>query len=132
MVLVDTSVMISFLKGEENSSINKLIDLIDRDISFGINTFIYQELLQGVSTEIQFNKLKEYLDSLKFFELKNGRESYADAARIYYNCRINGITIRSTIDCLIAQTAIENNILLLHNDKDYTKISKIYGNLTFL
>jgi predicted nucleic acid-binding protein len=132
MILVDTSVLISFLRGEENSEVNKLIEIIDRGISFGINYFIYQELLQGVSSEDQFNKLKDYLDSLKFFELKRGKDSFADASKIYFNCKKNGITIRSTIDCLIVQTAIENNLLLLHNDRDFTMISKIYKNLSFL
>jgi predicted nucleic acid-binding protein len=55
------------------------------------------------------------------------RESYASAAKIYFKCRKKGITISSTIDCLIAQSAIENNLFLLHNDSDFDRISKVVG-----
>jgi predicted nucleic acid-binding protein len=45
------------------------------------------------------------------------------------NCRKNGITVRSTIDILIAQTAIENNLFLFHNDNDYANIAGLYRDL---
>jgi predicted nucleic acid-binding protein len=43
------------------------------------------------------------------------------------NCRKKGITVRSAIDLLIAETAIENDLYLFHNDNDYTNISKVYN-----
>jgi hypothetical protein len=52
-------------------------------------------------------------------------ESFAQAAKIYFQCRRKGITVRSTIDCLIAQTAIEHNLLLLHDDRDYEGIASV-------
>jgi hypothetical protein len=52
-------------------------------------------------------------------------KTYEDAARIYFYCRKKGITIRSTIDCLIAQIALDQNLLLLHNDKDFDAIAPI-------
>lgn len=47
------------------------------------------------------------------------------AAKLYFKCRKKGITIRSTIDLLIAQTAIENDLYLLHDDNDFTLIAKV-------
>jgi predicted nucleic acid-binding protein len=125
MVLVDTSVIIDYLQGVNNEPVEKFQSILDSGIPYGINSFIYQELLQGVKTERSFNELKEYLDTQRFYRLKDQKESFAEAALIYLKCRKKGITIRSTIDCAIAQTAIENNLALLHNDSDFEKMARI-------
>ncbi len=125
MILVDTSVMIDYLKGTGNNATTKFQHALDNNLPFGINSFIYQEVLQGIKTEKDFLKVKKYLDTQKFYGLRDQKESYADAARIYHNCRKKGITINSTIDCLIAQTVIENNLFLLHNDSDFDRIAKV-------
>ncbi len=125
MVLVDTSVMIGYLQGKENDAVFRFQYILDNNIPFGINYSIYQEVLQGVKTEKDFDKVKKYLDTQRFYSLKKEKESYASAAKIYFKCRKKGITISSTIDCLIAQTAIENNLFLLHNDSDFDDIAKV-------
>ena len=125
MVLVDTSVMIGYLQGKENNMILRFQYILDNNIPFGINSLIYQEVLQGVRSEKDFDKTKKYLDTQRFYSLKDEKESYASAAKIYFRCKKKGFTIRSTIDCLIAQTAIEYNLLLLHNDSDFDNIARI-------
>ena len=125
MVLVDTSVMIGYLQGKENDAVLRFQYILDNNIPFGINSLIYQEVLQGVRTQKDFDKTKKYLDTQRFYSLKDEKESYASAAKIYFRCRKKGLTIGSTIDCLIAQTAIENDLLLLHNDSDFDNIAKI-------
>lgn len=129
MILVDTSVLIGYLKGSDGAVYNKFDEIIDKDIPFGINAYIYQELLQGSRDETEYNKLKEYLTSLPVYELKNGILSFEKAAYIYFICRKNGVTVRSTVDLLIAETAIENDLYLLHNDNDFTNIAKIVKEL---
>ena len=59
-----------------------------------------------------------------FYELKYGTESYERAAYMYFQCGRRGLTIRSTIDMLIAETAIENDLLLLEDDNDFKTMSK--------
>jgi predicted nucleic acid-binding protein len=54
---------------------------------------------------------------------------FASAARIYSRCRKAGFTIRSTIDCLIAQIAIEQELPLLHSDRDFDQIAAIVPEL---
>jgi predicted nucleic acid-binding protein len=125
MVLIDTSVFINFLKDVENIKTAKFKELLDLKIPYGINAYIYQELLQGTKTKKDFKLLKDYLSTQRFYYLNNGLSSYEEAAKIYFKCRKNGIAISSTIDCLIAQTCIENDIYLLHDDKDFDLISKI-------
>jgi hypothetical protein len=125
MILVDTSVLIDFFKGIKNDSSMKLETAMKHGIPFGINPYIFQEILQGASSEKEFNLLYEYLSTQQFYHLKHPIDSFSQAARIYMTCRRNGITIKSTIDCLIAQTALENELMLLHNDNDFIAMSKI-------
>jgi len=125
MILVDTSVLIDFFKGVKNSAVNKFRSVLTQKIPFGINSFIYQEVLQGAKTEKEYHMLKTYLISQHFFYPKDPVDSFTRAARIYFDCRKNGITIRSTIDCIIAQTAIEHKLHLLHNDSDFEAMTRV-------
>jgi hypothetical protein len=81
--------------------------------------------LQGVKTEKDFQRLKRYLDTQTFYNLKDEKESFASAAKIYLMCRRKGITVSSTIDCLIVQTVLEHDLYLLHNDSDFDRIRKV-------
>ena len=129
MVLVDTSVIIDFLKGVDNSQVELLDTILDKKIPYGINDLIFQEVLQGARNIQEYRQLKEYLDSIPFYYLKQGKLSYECAAFMSYSCRRKGITIRSTIDLLIAQTAIENNLFVLHKDGDFENIAKVVPDL---
>jgi hypothetical protein len=132
MVLVDTSVLIDYFRGRESDAARKFQHLLDSNIPYGINSLIYLEILQGVRTEKDFAEVKDYLDTQRFFGLLDEKKSYAAAASIYFKCRKKGITINSTVDCLIAQTAIENNLFLLHNDADFVKMRKVVDLKFFL
>jgi len=123
MILVDTSILIDYLWGVENRATQSFNVVLDRGLPFGINHLIYIELLQGSRTEKDFKTLKKYMDTQIFYELKNGKDSYAEAAQMYLKLRKKGVTV-STIDCLIARVALENDLFLLHNDKDFTRISR--------
>lgn len=127
MILVDTSVLIDLFKGDENEAVVSLRDIIRQQRPFGITSVIYQEVLQGAKTKKEFISLKEYLSTQRFFHPKDPLASYAEAANIFFSCRRKGVTIRSTIDCLIAQIAIEHELLLLHNDKDFTAMASVVG-----
>ncbi|WP_304226445.1 PIN domain nuclease [Gracilinema caldarium] len=129
MILLDTSVLINYFRNTNDESVLLLDEIIDRNIPYGICDFVYQELLQGTKSEKEFNILKEYLESLPFYYLNHGKESYEKAALINFTCRKSGITVRSTIDLLIAQIAIENNLFLLHSDKDFDFIATVIKEL---
>ena len=129
MILVDTSVLIGYFKGLSGAPYNLLDQIIEQNLSFGINNLIYQELLQGAKTEQEFNSLKEYLETLTFYNLHYGKESYCNVAKLYMQCRKKGVTVRSSIDLIIAETAIENGLYLLHNDNDFINIAKVIKTL---
>jgi len=127
MILVDTSVLIDLFKGRENEVTRRCRSLLQQQVPFGITSVIYQEILQGTKTEKEYATLKEYLSSQRFFHSKDPVESYAQAARIYFACCRKGITVRSTIDCLIAQIALEHDLFLLHNDNDFIAMAPVIG-----
>lgn len=129
MVLIDTSVLIDFLKGASNEAVTSLDEILARQIPYGINHFIYQEILQGVRNQSEFNKLKSYLETIPFYNLPNRKESYEKAAYLNILCRQSGVTVRSTIDLLIVQTAIDNDLYLLHKDNDFVNIAKVVPKL---
>ena len=131
MVLVDTSVLIDFLKNKDNEGTKKFNTLLDLNIPFGITGHIYQELLQGTAIEQDYMALKKYLDTFNFYDVLNQKESYAQAAQMYLHCRRKGITIRGSIDCLIMQIAREHRLKLLHHDKDFDAIKKIMTHVEF-
>jgi predicted nucleic acid-binding protein len=114
MILVDTSVLIDFLKGIPHERTQKFEVAIQQRIPFGINSLIFQEVLQGIKSDREYERLKEYLSSQRFYPLGHPVESFAAAAKIYMACRKKGITLRSTIDCLIVETAIEDEMGKCH------------------
>lgn len=124
MILVDTSVLIHFLKGVDSEGSRKFRMVLQRGIPFGINSLIFQEVLQGAGSEKEYLTLKKYLETQRFYHLRDPIDSFAKAAKIYLDCRKKGITIRSSIDCLIAQTVLENDLFLLHEDSDFHLMAK--------
>jgi len=125
VILVDSSVLIDFLEGRENSLVSRFIDVLDRGIPFGISPITILEVLQGAATEKDFSTLLDYLESQTVYGLIVGLESYAGAAKIFFDLRRKGMFVRSSMDCLIAQTAIEHGLHLLHSDSDFDRIAQV-------
>lgn len=124
MILVDTSVLIDYLKGRDAPHTRKLTEIIDRDIPFGICPVVFLEVLRGAATPNDFDLLEDYLGSLPFYDLRDARESAARAAETSLELRRRGLAVKSTIDFLIAQTAIDNDLYLLHHDVDFDRIAE--------
>ena len=122
MLLIDTSVWISVFRDRSGQVRQDLEALIaDRDIL--ITRFTQLELLQGSSNEKEWALLSTYLDVQDYVEPM--KDSWLGAARIYYDLRRKGLTVRSPIDCCIAQAAIENDLILIHNDRDFETIAQV-------
>ena len=120
MLLIDTSVWISVFRSRDGQVRQQLETLIaNREIL--LTRFTQLELLQGSLNEQEWTILSTYLEVQDYVELKPS--SWQAAARIYYDLRRQGLTVRSPIDCCIAQAALENDLLLIHNDR-----RSIFGN----
>jgi predicted nucleic acid-binding protein len=129
LYLVDTSAWIDYLEGRETEVAARLGEVLDLGSPFGITGVIYQEVLQGVSSQREFDDLTEYLGYQRFYHPGDAGESYGEAAYLYFRCRREGVTIRSAIDCLIARIAIEHDLLLLHNDRDFEHMAEVVPEL---
>ncbi|MDR1428593.1 MAG: PIN domain-containing protein [Bifidobacteriaceae bacterium] len=123
MILVDSSVLIPFLAGRDNPAVRVLHQILAEDVPYAICPYVYQEVLQGVADEAGYRRLKAYLDTQECLWLASSLETFADASRLYWRLRRAGVTVRSTIDVLIARTAIEHHALLLHADRDFDLIA---------
>lgn len=125
MILVDTSVLIDYLEGHETPAARRFGDVLDRAIPFGISPVTCVEILQGAATEKDFDLLNEYLGTQTSYGLDQGLDSYAAAAKIFFKLRKAGLSGPGSVDCLIAETAIEHGLFLLHNDADFDRIAKV-------
>jgi predicted nucleic acid-binding protein len=124
MYLADTSVWIDFLRGRIGPHVDFLDGLLDNPLAVGLSDAIYLEILQGARDAEAFERLRRYFSTQRFYAFADSRQSHEAAARMYQDCRRRGITVRSTLDCLIAQCAIEHELVLLHNDRDYVGLGQ--------
>lgn len=124
-MIVDTSVLIAFFKGIKSRQTQILKEYEASNIPYFIPLICAQEVLQGALNEKEWLTLKEYLFSQNLIIPANPLETHLKAARIYYDCRRKGITIRSTLDCLIAQICIELKDPLLHQDRDFDALASV-------
>jgi predicted nucleic acid-binding protein len=123
-VLVDTTVWIDFLNGRPTAETQKLEACIQAGDDLCCCGFILAEVLQGVREEKEFVSVKRQFETLIY--LDDDRSTFELGATIYRELRRAGITIRNSIDCLIAATVIQHGVNFLENDRDYRFIDRHY------
>jgi predicted nucleic acid-binding protein len=125
LIVVDSSVLIAFFRGHQNPAVERLVLLETEEIPFLLPGVCFQEVVQGARDEKEWGLLEEYLGSQLLLFSPNPAFTYREAARIYYDCRRRGLTVRSTVDCFVAQLVLEAEGTLLHNDGDFELIAKV-------
>ncbi len=122
--IFDTSIWIGFSKGLENQQTLMLEDYLKNvPRLIYLTPTILQEFLMGLRHENDFLKYQYQFQQLNV--LKPDWEKIAiSSAKLYFDLRKKGVTIRKSADCLIAQVAIENDVLLVHNDSDFELIAQ--------
>lgn len=125
MVLVDTSVWIDFLNGAPSPQAQRLKELIASDEPIAILGVILTEILLGLKSDNEARRIQELLSAFEPAPELSDQDYFA-AAKIYRDCRNKGLTLRSTIDCLIAQICIRHKLRLLAKDRDFTVIAKLF------
>ena len=129
MILVDTSVLVNYFKGNETQKTRVYDAVLNQGVAYGISPYTYQELLQGAKDEREYRLLKEYLETQQFYFLPSSLETFDRAAHLYFDLRRQGITPRGTIDIFIALTAIHHNLGLLHDDRDFDSMASVIKSL---
>jgi predicted nucleic acid-binding protein len=122
MLLIDTSVWISVFR-DRSGQVRQQLETLVANRQVQLTRFTQLELLQGSLNEQEWTLLSTYLETQDYVELTPS--SWQEAARIYYDLRRQGLTVRSPIDCCIAQVALENNLLLIHDDRDFETIAQV-------
>jgi predicted nucleic acid-binding protein len=123
MILIDTSVWIDYFNGIVNKHTDKLDDLLSMELVF-MGDIILAETLQGFRSDKDFEIAKKILGNLKCYAITN-KTLAIKSAENFRQLRKRGITIRKTIDMMIGTFCIENNIQLLHNDRDFKPMEKL-------
>ncbi|AQU89316.1 VapC toxin family PIN domain ribonuclease (plasmid) [Komagataeibacter nataicola] len=117
MILVDSSVWIDFFRGTATPQVDALDRLLGEEL-VAIGDLMMTEVLQGFASERDFNKARRMLGALDLVEI-GGRDVMIEAARYFRDLRGRGITIRKTIDTLIATRCIVSGYRLLYSDRDF-------------
>lgn len=122
MLLVDTTVWIDFFANRETFHTSFLEMAISKQETICTCGPVLTEILQGIRNPQEYKLILMAFKPLIFLAMQ--QETYIQSANIYRSLRQHGITIRKTIDCMIAATALEHGAVLLHNDKDFEQIEK--------
>lgn len=126
MILVDSSVFIDYFNGINNWHTDELNALLGNELII-TGDYILAEVLQGFRNDKDYKTAKEIMQSFPCFNICNEELAIKSADNFRY-LRTKGITIRKTVDLIIGTFCIENDIELLHNDKDYEPMGQ-YLNL---
>lgn len=117
MILVDSSVWIDYFRGGRTPQCDQLEALLGNE-PLAIGDLILAEVLQGFTSDKDFNQAKKMLTSLMIVELA-GQEIAIRTAVNFRKLRSLGVTVRKTIDGIIATRCIESGYTLLHSDRDF-------------
>lgn len=123
-ILVDSTVWIDFLNNKTTQEAEKLVGLIQAREDLCVCGFVLTEVLQGMREEKHYVATKQEFDNLIYLE--DDKSTFELAATMYRNLRKRGITIRNSIDCLIAAIVVQHDVSLLENDRDYPLIDAHY------
>lgn len=125
MIIVDTTVWIDFFQNKDTPQTEMLQHILNAGEDICICGVILTEVLQGIREDKDYTNVSFHFESFLFLPMQ--RCTFESAAELYRTLRRKGITIRNTVDCMIAAVAIEHDIALLHNDRDFVPISEHFG-----
>jgi len=125
MLIVDSSVWIDYFADRDTPQVRILDEVLDGE-QVGVGDLILCEVLQGIRDERQFETVRQQLLNLDILPVCDPHIA-VQAARNYRRLRERGVTVRKTIDTLIATFCIEKGHRLLHNDRDFDPFEEYIG-----
>lgn len=125
MILVDSSVWIDFFNNTETAETQSLSDILGL-LPVAIGDLMLAEVLQGFRKDRDFRTALKLFESVTVLEL-GGKEIAIRSAKNFRKLRSKGLTVRKTIDCIIATYCIEHNLALLQADRDFEPFHEHLG-----
>jgi hypothetical protein len=120
VLLVDTSLWIAWFRS--GSKVD--LDAIAKDDEIVTCLPVVQEVLQGFRDERAFRTAHEAMLALPILESPMDSALFVEAANLYRQARRMGITVRSSVDCLVAACALRNDAVVVHTDRDYDSLAR--------
>ena len=121
MTLVDTLIWIEVVRSDSRFDLTSVVAIDD------VATCLpgVQEVLQGFRDERAFRAARDAMLAMPMVEDPLGVVVYDQAIDLYRTARKNGLTVRSSVDCLIAACALRNGLDVLHRDRDYRQLARV-------
>jgi predicted nucleic acid-binding protein len=121
VILVDTSVWIEIFRARSPLDLEAVVDF-DAVVTC---LPVIQEVLQGFRDEGAYRGAREAMLALPIVESPFGENVFLEAVDLYRSARRAGLTVRSSVDCLVAACAIRHDLEVLHRDRDYAAIAQV-------
>lgn len=121
-MIVDTSVWVDFFRGAGTWQVDLLGERLDADESVALTDIVFTEILRGLSDERSVRRVERRLRAHDIHVLQP-LDDHRRAAALYRRCRRRGVTIRRTLDCLIAAVCIRQRLPILHSDADFDRLA---------
>lgn len=118
MIVVDTSVWVDFLNGRDSAPVRRCAELIEDGAPVGLTDIVLTEILQGLRSDREAKLVERHLRAFPTLCLE-ALDDHVLAASLYRQARRSGVTIRKTLDCLIAAPCVRSGSPLLHDDRDF-------------
>lgn len=122
MIVVDTSVWIDVLNDAPRPQALRCIELIESGEPVALTDVVLTELLQGLRSEREARLVERQMRAFPILRLDR-LDDFALAAQLYRTARRAGLTIRRTLDCLIAAPCVRTGAPLLHADEDFERLA---------
>lgn len=121
MILVDTSVWVEVFRKQRPLDLESLVPFDEVVVCLPV----VQEILQGIGDEARYRVARNALLSMPIIESPMELDLFVEAAQLFRTARRAGLTVRSSVDCLIAACAIRHNMTVLHNDRDFAALATV-------
>jgi predicted nucleic acid-binding protein len=122
VIVVDTSVWVDVLGGRRTRRALRCVELIEGGEPVALTDVIFTEVLQGLRDQHEAELVARHLRAFPILRLE-GLDDFALAAELYRTARGAGVTIRKTLDCLIAAPCVRTGAPVLHADADFDRLA---------
>jgi predicted nucleic acid-binding protein len=123
VIVVDTSVWIDVLNERSTSQAERCVELIEGGEPIALTDIVVTEILQGLRSDREARLVERHLRAFPVLRL-DGLDDFVLAADLYRMARRAGVTIRKTLDCLIAAPCVRTGAPLLHDDTDFDRLAQ--------
>lgn len=123
MIVVDTSVWIDVLNETGSPQALRCVELIEGGEPIALTDIVFTEILQGFRSDREARLVEGHLKAFPTLRL-DGLDDFALAAQLYRRARRAGVTIRKTLDCLIAAPCVRTGAPILHSDADFDRLAE--------